>query len=294
MNRAMMLCLAALLASSACKRGSTSSAPTESTDSLESETDANVKAALAMEGCSVTRVEGRDMTAKCGDAGDESSLFLTNLDLAVKDVASPLDRAKMAQSFVHRLTRTTKLPDAAPLGDLRLAVKSQKNYIEGLKQLPGSADTKLVSWPIAGDLVAVAVIDLPENIVTLTESQMEKWKLTRDAVYAKALENFDAHPLEPKRLEVPDVKIFMFEDLNDAYESARILSPKARASLEKALGGKAVFAAPEREHLLAVRKDDANSIAGLRALAEDHARGAYGIVPDLFEVDDAGKLRVFR
>jgi uncharacterized protein YtpQ (UPF0354 family) len=151
---------------------------------------------------------------------------------------------------------------------------------------------KFVSWPLAGDLVALAVVDRPDTIIMVTQSTLEQWKMPESAVYAKAIENLDAHPLIPKRFDSDGATLFALDDKEDAYESARILSEKARASLEKALGGKALFAIPDRESLVAARKDHATSVAKLRALAAMMSRGPYGISPAVFEVDPTGKLRV--
>lgn len=296
--RATIIALALFAFAGACKRESSSSSSTDASDrgSLQSETDANVRAAVAAEGCTVARTDGRLVWAKCGDAGVELSLNLENLDLAVKDISSPVERAAAARAFVKQLAMTSEqaLPDRAPLEDLRLSIKPKETIEATYRRMtPEQREkNKLVSWPLAGDLLALAVIDRPDNIVTVGQPLLEKWKMTDAAIYAKAIENLDAHPLEPKRFDSDGVTLWALDDKEDAYESARLLSAKARGSLEKALGGKAVFAVPDREHLVAARANDRPAVEKLRALAALLAAGPYGISASVFEVDASGKLRV--
>jgi hypothetical protein len=280
---------AVIVFAAACKRdGGTSSSST-------TETDANVRTALAAEGCKVTRTEGRVIWTSCGDAGEEGSLNLANLDETVKGMPAATERAAAARTFVHNLVQmAANMPETAPLGDLRLSIKTKDTIEATYRRVPPEAREKYkpVSWPLAGDLVAMAVVDRPDTIAMVMQPTIEKWKMTESAVYAKAIENLDAHPLAPKRFDRDGATLYALDDDQDAYESSRILSAQARASLEKALGGKALFAIPDREHLVAARKDDAVSVAKLRALAATMASGPYGISPAVFDVDEARKLRV--
>lgn len=264
----------------------------------EAETDALVRDALAKEGCTVKGQEGRTIRATCGDSGAESSMNLENLDASLKAIPDREDRALAVQRFVRNLTgaQNETTPDATPLAALRPTLKTKAALEATFARVSPEvrAKNRLPTWPVAGEVVAVVVVDRPDSMAMVMQPALDKWKTTDAAVWARALENLDAHPLEPKRLERGGVTLAQLEDPEDAYEAARILSPKTRGSLEKMVGGRAVFAIPDREHLVAARADDANAVRVLRDLAKELSAGAYGITAELVEVDAAGALRVVR
>lgn len=267
--------------------------------SREPETDANVRAALAAEGCKVTRQDRRVFYIQCGDSGDESGLNLENLDEVVKAVASAEERRAQAQKFVQRLTRDTTLPEAPPLEKLLLVIRPQE-YVQASAErmgADGGGAPKMVTFPFAGSLAVFAALDTPDNIKLVPISALGPWKLDEASVYSRAIENLDAHPLTPERIggsEGSSVAVYRLTGAADENEASRLLSPKSRASLEKVLGGRAMFAIPDRRQLLAAKAADARAVAALREITNMYAQGPLRISGDLFEVDERGKLRVAR
>lgn len=265
------------------------------TTASTSETDALARAALEEAGCEVTRAEGRVLWVRCGDSGD-GSINLQNADLIVKGMPTKEQRAAAVRDFVRAIApgKGEPFPASPPLADLRLAIKTQETVAATEERIPPDQreQRRLVQWPLAVDLVVLAAIDRPATIAMVTQATAAGWGMKESDIYARALENLDAHPLTPKCLDSEAERMCMLEDPADTYESSRLLSPRARASLEEKLGGPALFAIPDRDHLLAVRKDDARSVAKLRLLAGKTWQGAYGITPALFEVGTDGTLRV--
>jgi uncharacterized protein YtpQ (UPF0354 family) len=145
---------------------------------------------------------------------------------------------------------------------------------------------------VAGNVVAVVVVDRPDTIILVMQPALDRWKTTQAVVWAKALENLDARPLAPKRIVRDGATLAVLDDPDDAYEAARLLSTKARASMEQLVGGHALFAAPDREHLVAARASDPSAVRALRALAKEQSTAAYGISADVYEAEESGQLHV--
>jgi hypothetical protein len=274
------------------------SEPVRSSDSVshEAETDANVQAALASEGCKVRRQERRVFFVRCGDPGEDSSINLENLDELLQTVPTAEERRARTYQFIQRLTKDANLPEVLPLEKVVLVIRPE-NYIQASTESMGSGEAppKIVSFPFPGNLIVLAAVDTSNNVALVPVSTLAQWKLDEAAVYAKAIEHFDAHPLTPKRVGAGDSPaVYRLSEAEDENEASRLLSSKSRASLEKVLGGRALFAIPDRRELLAAKADDARAVAALRALTSTYARGPLRITADLFEVDDQGKLRVAR
>lgn len=248
------------------------------------------------DGCTVKGQEGRTIHATCGDSGAEASLALENLDQILAGIGDREERVRATERFVHPLTAAANetTPVTAPLAHLRPALKTKASIDATFARVSPEvrAKNRLPMWPVAGEVIAVVVVDRPDSMAMVMQPALDRWKTTDEAVWAKALENLDAHPLAPKRLERAGATLAALDDPADAYEAARILSAKARATLEKEVGGRAVFAIPDREHLVAAKSDDESAVRALRDLAKELAAGAYGITSDLVEVDGEGKLRV--
>lgn len=283
-----------------CKRSpeptASESEPVRSSDSVshEAETDANIQAALASEGCEVTRRERRVFFVRCGDSGEDSAINLQNLDGLLQTIPTAEERRARTRQFIQRITKDANLPEVLPLEKVLLVIR-QENYVQATTERMGSgaAPPEIVSFPFPGNLVVLTAVDTPNNLALVPVSTLAQWKLDDAAVYAKAIERFDAHPLTPKRVGADDSPtVYRLSGAEDENEASRLLSSKSRASLEKVLGGRAVFAIPDRRQVLAAKADDPRAVAALRALTTTYARGPLRISGELFEADDQGKLSV--
>ena len=264
--------------------------------SSDAETTALVREALAKQGCTVRAQEGRTLRTICGDAALEGSMNLENLDEALKATSGREARARAVSKFVEALTAAQREPtaDALPAASLRPSLKSKAAIEATLARVPPEkrVQNRLPTWPVAGAVVAVVVVDRPDTMTMVMQHALDSWKTTEADVWAKALANLDAHPLAPKRIVRDGATLAVLDDPDDAYEAARLLSAKSRGSLEQMVGGHAVFVAPDREHLAAAKAADPSAVGALRALAKELASGAYGISADVYEADDAGQFRV--
>jgi hypothetical protein len=293
----------ALMLASGCKRTDRATISDRDPDrsvassSREAETDTNVGAALASEGCKINRQDRRVLYVRCGDSGEESALNLENFDGLVQAVPTAGERRAQAFKFVHRLVSDTTLPATPPLERLLMLIRPQ-DYVQASveRMLPNETSPEIVSFPFPGELVVIAAVDTPGNTQMVSASTLVRWKVNAATVYAKAIENFDAHPLPWKRINSDEstVTIYRLASADDENEASRLLSAKSRASVETLLGGRAVFAIPDRRQLLASRADDARSVRALRALTAEYVQGPLRISGDLFEADGQGSLRVVR
>lgn len=168
-------------------------------DSREGETVANLRAALASEGCSITREEPKELYVRCGAAtAEERPLNLATFHALVRELPSAEERRTQAKQYAHRFTSDISLPVGAPLERFRLAIRKQ-SYIAARATRASESPLILSPSPLPGALVVLVAIDSPDNIVFLGRETLPVWKLDEAAVSSKALENLDAHPIAPKR-----------------------------------------------------------------------------------------------
>lgn len=199
------------------------------------------------------------LTLKLRQADDEE-LLQANLDriydFCTRAAAECEDAAEQYVATVVEHLEMRKQDEAIEPSTVRVVVRSRE-YVEATrKQLPRSAP-RILARPLVGELMAVAVVDLPRSIRLFTAADAKALKLTENEVFELGLKNLRA---DLKRLdEHPQpaaAQSFAFLD-DSPYESSRLALHAEWKPMAEKLGGNLIVAVPASDVVLYARGDSA-------------------------------------
>lgn len=205
------------------------------------------------------------------------------LTLKVGDLQANLDRvfgfcranAGACQEEIDRYTQGVAqvIKDMnAPLRKeaVRLAVRPS-SYVRESASASGKA---VQSWPLAGELLIMPVLDSPRTTRSLSDDDFRKLGLNADQVYQLGKANLHA-TLKPLMSQARVAKHGQIgQVLGDAYEASRLALHDSWAPLAEAQGGVLIVAAPAKDALFYIGEDTPQAIDALRTLANDLIRKA--------------------
>jgi len=146
---------------------------------------------------------------------------------------------------------------------VRLAVRPS-SYAR--QAAPGKA---IRTWPLAGDLMIMPVLDSPRATRSLNEDDFKKLGMKADQVYQLGQANLRA-TLAPLMRQAPVAGPGKIGQVaGDAYESSRLALHDSWAPLADAQGGVLIVAAPAKDALFYIGEDTPQAIDALRTLAKD-------------------------
>lgn len=194
-------------------------------------------------------------------------------------IKSHFDKVVSSKSEMDALTDRMASLDA-----IRGSVKLRLYPRSMFQDVPAE---QLVTWPIADDLLAVLVLDLPDTVVTIDATSRGKWDVGDDALLALAYENVAAQdPVPGESLAIGEAEAIFFE--GGSFFVASHLGRVAQLAGRTPKGG-FLCAIPTRHVLIAVPLDH---IAGLGAVerllpqvSERCQRGPGSISDQLYWVD---------
>lgn len=151
---------------------------------------------------------------------------------------------------------------------VRLAVRPS-SYAQQSKSASGKT---IQTWPLAGDLLIMPVLDSPRTTRSLTDDDFKKLGLNADQVYQLGQANLNA-TLKPLMSQARVAKHGQIGQVGgDAYEASRLALHDSWAPLAEAQGGVLIVAAPAKDGLLYISEDTPQAIDALRALMNDLIR----------------------
>jgi uncharacterized protein YtpQ (UPF0354 family) len=140
-----------------------------------------------------------------------------------------------------------------------------------------AAGNRLLRAPFAGDLSVVWVLDMPESMALVSQSNLSQLGMTQEAVAERAKQNLDACcgtlPVQP----VPDVPGVYQVWVGDSYEAARLVLHDRWGPLAETVPGDLVVAAPNRDTVLFAGSEDGAALGVLASAAEEMSQGAYAL-----------------
>jgi len=109
--------------------------------------------------------------------------------------------------------------------------------------------------PVAGDLVATLVYDLPDSTMSVGDAHLDRWGVSLQTAFDSAMRNLRRHSADAWR-EVAD-GVFQ-SNWNDDYDATRILFPDLLH--RTGVAGRPVVMAPERNTLLVTSERDVDGL----------------------------------
>jgi hypothetical protein len=258
------------------------------------DTEALINHAIAGRGCEIVARDHRMLTLAC-TGGLKTAADLAPLDHDLALAPSDSERRRLIDAFAASLGTIDEVKDSAKdwRGHVLPTLKSLAYVQNVLPSLPPDQqkDNTVPYRLLAPEITEVIMLDTASGMALVTQKQADAWKAEGAEVVAVAMHNLDLITTDlDKHLIVdktatgqPRVTV----QFGDNYDAARLLLPSVRAAVDKALGGKAAWGIPDRDHLIAVRLDDAAAVAALRHEVGTSA-GPYAISALVIQVDDAG------
>jgi hypothetical protein len=127
--------------------------------------------------------------------------------------------------------------------------------------------------PWVGGLAVLFVVDERQAYWYVREDLRDKWELDDDGLHELALANleryFEERPMEFTLAGSEDGPRLLVPSRPDAYNSARLLSPKFHTRLRDVLGPLFAVGVPSRDFLVAINLDSAEAVDQVRRKVED-------------------------
>lgn len=183
--------------------------------------------------------------------------------------------------------------EAAEAGVVLPVIKTRSWHETAMNQLrasqPDRSDEPFVIEPLAGDLLLTYVVDTPASMSFLSPQEAEQRELRGEALRAHALDNL-ARWLPELELKGAGGRYAARLDRN--YDAGMaLLFERWRERIE--VRGEPVFAIAARDELLVCGSEDGESVAELRAIAQEISRTSpYALSAGLFVWRD-GALRAY-
>lgn len=249
---------------------------------------------LRSKGFRITTQKALAITAEHPD-GMSVRLDLANLAARMHRTDVPAERRAIVDRFVgtivNEFTRRTDR-DQSWAASVRVILRPAEAVVSMIAQVPKDkqrADLLVYSGAGAG-LAMIAVIDHPATMEYITSQHREDWGADDDLVMEEGFKNGWA---AVERLSVSEISPGVFRaSAGDCYDAGLILIRGVRERLEKAVGGPAVYAIPNREHLYAARESDRPAVQALAMLANElHSAGPYQITDAVVRVSEGGEIQ---
>jgi len=215
-------------------------------------------------------------------------IYLDNLEAACR--SAPERCEAEIKSFVHRIAE-----HSAAAKDVGL-FRAEKVYVvlrgEGFASRAGAEfrnepKKQLVSRPFVGGIERIYVLDTPKAFRFVNFEDIEEAGLSPERLDQIAVSNaFSLKPVQyaPIRGE-PDIYLLA---AGDGLGTSRIFEASLWNRIEKELGGPVAVAAPTRDWIVFVKRDNAAAVEKLKALAGRIVRGEpYPVSPVVFVRDGA-------
>jgi len=99
-------------------------------------------------------------------------------------------------------------------------------------------------------VVLAAVIDQPNGYQYIRKEELERWHVTREALFAEGLRNLTEKAMDSGLQGANGAEKFLSSEEGDGYDAARILVPWVREQAAKLLGEPFFAAIPNRDFLI--------------------------------------------
>lgn len=152
-------------------------------------------------------------------------------------------------------------------------------------------DSMMVLEPLVNGLNVGYAIDNDRTIAYISQSTLNRWKVSRDQLHEAAIKNLvsrsEAIAAHAAQDEDGTISLIMFET-RDGYDASRVLLPTLHERLREYLGSPFVAAIPNRDILLCFRNDE-ETVNRLRdKIQEDYRSRPHQVTDQLLLVTQDG------
>ncbi len=186
----------------------------------------------------------------------------------------------------------TDLPDLAELSLEEVRVRVQPQIMPD--DYTASAPVPIVSFPMSSQMNVGIVADFPQTYMYVREQDLQRWEITKEALYEMALANLEVtcQNLQMNLLG-KDPNVMIAIQTGDGYDAARILVPSLQKFLASHLGETFRFAVPNRDFLICWRLDCEHDFhENISAtIAKDHLERPYPLSSSVFVRNSEGNIQ---
>lgn len=206
--------------------------------------------------------------------------------------AEPGDRRELvAEHFRGLLAAEARDSESLPGDD---ALPLARVRIWAREDVP--ADFPLIARPLADDLLAAVVLDLPESVTSVKPEQADAWGVDQDELFERAAAQTRADPdLEVERFEVDRGATVTWAESGSFFAASRVLWPEDLLGAPAGEHG-ALLAVPNRHLVGAHAIEDLRVVAVVQTMlgfaARRYEAGPGSISPHLYWWRPEGLLRL--
>lgn len=222
------------------------------------------------------------------------SIGLLHVYQAAATITDPDEIDALLAAFLHALPLEASALDSLDLEAVRERIFPMLKPGASLEAVSASLadpDKRPVYRPWEAGLVIALVLDAPDSVTFLRQSDLARWGTDFDSLLELALENLEAasEGLPLKMSQSPDEdspSAFIVIDSGDGYDATRILLPRQRDFLAEYLGPEYLVGIPNRDFLIAFTFDLARQFAPL--IRDDARQRQYPLTGQILLVTPDG------
>ncbi len=184
------------------------------------------------------------------------------------------------QYFSHVAAMTVRPPYSMTWAEAKEAVRPQLLPKDHAEKLP------VLSYPIAGEIVAGIVVDYKTAPWFVRDEQLKLWKIDPRELFDAAVQNLSSAPVEMEVTITEGTDRFIGLETHDSYDAARILVPKIRKFAAEKLSEPYFVGIPNRDFLILWSRNCSKRFQdyAVEKVETDFAIQSYPLSNHLFEV----------
>lgn len=222
------------------------------------------------------------------DDGDDEGqrVYLDNLFKGQSDDAD--ERAQQIATFVSAFS--TPAVETLTPEDLERVLPVVRD-VHFVRAYPRASKATLLEEHYVNDLHVLYVLDFPDRVQFLVESDLEELGVSKPEIRTRAVSNFVAYAAD---LSVGEVESLYVLELDGTYESSVLLLDEFWSRVEEQLGAAPIAVIPTRDLLIYAASNNPEAIALMAGFAEQVVNDAgYAISPKLLKRTE-GEWQAYR
>jgi uncharacterized protein YtpQ (UPF0354 family) len=150
-----------------------------------------------------------------------------------------------------------------------------------------------IHYPLADEVVIGVVIDDENSYRYATDNDANKWDVTAEEIYDKALENLEKKSNAIEMMVIPKPVGLVVINTMDSFDAARILLPRMREFFAEQIGTPFYFGIPNRDFLIcfSAESDEETQRNIRKQIVTDNSERPYPLSSRTFIVDGKNEIK---